>query len=322
MREAFPLYDRFPTLRAIPRAEICTLPTPVERVSIGGGREMLIKRDDLSAPVCGGNKARSLEFLLGGLKPGDGVITVGGAGSTHVLSTAIHAARRGISTEALRWRHDMNPAAEVVSARVNQMLSLNPENSAALAVIRARYRATRSRARFISIGGSVPLGVLGHVNAAFEIAGQIERGEMPQPERIVLPLGSGGTTAGLLLGFSIAGLGIEITGARVGPRFFVNRLAVLNLARRTAQLIRAFGGKFSNRIDSSLLRIEHSAYGGAYGRQFADASRAADVLHEASGIKLDDTYSAKAWLVAMREQSVAKGHVLFLLTFDARCLTN
>jgi 1-aminocyclopropane-1-carboxylate deaminase/D-cysteine desulfhydrase-like pyridoxal-dependent ACC family enzyme len=126
----------------------------------------------------------------------------------------------------------------------------------------------------------------------------------------------------LLLGFSIAGLRIEVVGARVGPRFFVNRIAVLELARRTGQLIRRLGGQFSDRVDPSLLRVEHSVYAGGYGRPFPEATAAADVLHEASGIRLDDTYSAKAWLVAMNEQQVAKGHVLFLLTFDARCLTN
>ena len=66
-------------------------------------------------------------------------------------------------------------------------------------------RLTRA-AQYIPLGGSTPLGTLGHVNAALELADQVERGELPLPGRVVVPLGSGGTAAGLALGFAIAGL--------------------------------------------------------------------------------------------------------------------
>jgi len=60
------LYKRFPALRALPRAMLCTLPSPVEQVSgIEGASDLWIKRDDLNAPLMGGNKVRALEFLLG-----------------------------------------------------------------------------------------------------------------------------------------------------------------------------------------------------------------------------------------------------------------
>src|SRR6187200_916964 len=111
-----PLFERFPALASIPRARLCTLPSPVERLHRSSEHgEIWVKRDDLNAPVCGGNKVRSLEFLLGGLTRGDTVVTVGGEGSTHVLSTAIHAARIGVATTAVRWRHDMNPIATQIS---------------------------------------------------------------------------------------------------------------------------------------------------------------------------------------------------------------
>src|SRR3982751_2775431 len=106
----FPLFDRFPALRQIPRVELCTLPSRVDSLD-KIAPALWIKRDDLNAPFCGGNKGRALEFLLGGLHDGDSVVTVGGAGSTHVLATALHAARIGVSTYALRWRHAMNPIA-------------------------------------------------------------------------------------------------------------------------------------------------------------------------------------------------------------------
>ena len=320
--EPFPLFDRFPALSSVPRVRLCRLPSPVERVEVPGEGEFWIKRDDLNSPVCGGNKARSLEFLLGGLKTGDTVVTVGGAGSTHVLCTAIHAASIGVRVEAMRWRHAMNPVAEKVDARVTTVTGRRSALYAPLSILHAGFYAARRRARLIPIGGSTPLGALGHVNAALELAGQVERMDLPRPDSVIVPLGSGGTTAGLLLGFAIAGLPITVVGARVGPRLFVNRSAVLRLARRTAALIGRITGESLPRIDPSRLRIVHDVYGGAYGRSLPRASGAAAILQTSAGIGLDDTYSAKAWVAALDEVRRSKGTTLFWLTFDARCLTN
>ena len=151
---------------------------------------------------------------------------------------------------------------------------------------------------------------------------QIKAGVLPMPEKIVLPLGSGGTTAGLLLGLAIAGLPIEVVGARVGPRAVVNRRRVLSLAGRTASLINRLTGERLPEIDPSRLRIVHDVYGGAYGRPLAAADDAAVILRDAARIRLDGTYSAKAWVAALAESQSTKGAVLFWLTFDARCLTN
>ena len=309
-------------LAVLPRARLCSLPSPVERLD-AIDPDLWIKRDDLNAPVCGGNKARALEFLLGGMGEGDTVVTTGGAGSTHVLATAIHAASLGIRTISTRWIHDMNPAAEGVSAHIASLTDYSRiHRSPVLALAAARYRALAPRARYLPIGGSTPLGILGHVSAALELATQISSGEMPMPERIVIPVGSGGTVAGLLLGFAIARLDIEVVGARVGPRLFVNRKKVLSLARRTSDLIATITGDRPPSVNPSRLRMVHHVYAGAYGRPLPRAFDAATILHDATGIRLDDTYSAKAWVAALDERSTKRGPLLFWLTFDATCLTS
>ena len=318
----FPLFERFPALAKISRVALCTLPSPVEPLT-AIREDLWIKRDDLNAPACGGNKVRALEFLLGGLAEGDTVFTMGGTGSTHVLSTAIHASRLGVTTAALRWNHDMNATAERVSQRIEGSFAGSRGKANPLAAIAiTRYRSLVARGRYIAIGGSAPLGILGHVNAALELAEQISRGEMPMPSRVILPLGSGGTTAGLLLGFAIAKLPIEVVGARVGPRAFVNRTKVFSLVRKTARLIRKLSGEEIPSVDRSRLRIVQTVYGGGYGRPLARASRAAKLLHDTTGIVLDETYSAKAWTAALEEPVSRKGPILFWLTFDPSCLTS
>src|SRR5215218_5024930 len=116
--DTIPLVRRFPALAAIPRARLGRFPTPVEHLD--GFRDvdsLWVKHEDLSSDLLGGNKVRSLEFLLGRIGKDDTVLTIGGEGSTHVLATAVHAARLGAKTIAVRWRHDMHPTAQEVGGR-------------------------------------------------------------------------------------------------------------------------------------------------------------------------------------------------------------
>ena len=88
-----PLFDRFPALRRLPRAALGSFPSPVEHLPGASGRPpMWLKREDLDVEPrhLGGNKVRALEFLLGDVRPGDIIVTLGGEGSTHVLATAVH----------------------------------------------------------------------------------------------------------------------------------------------------------------------------------------------------------------------------------------
>ena len=317
--DELPLFRRFPALRAVPRVQLCNLPSPVHSLA-RIAPELWIKRDDLNADQCGGNKARSLEFLLGPVRAGDVVLTVGGAGSTHVLATALHAGRLGARTIAERWRHDMNPSATRVAERIASRCESRVRMLMPIALARTYARSLRRGAHYVPLGGSTPLGVLAHVNAGLELIDQVNAGALPKPARIVLPLGSGGTTAGIALAMAIAGVDVVICGARVAARVAANRWRVLRLARRTAHLIERLTQEPLPKIEPSAVEVRHDVFGGAYGRPLARARAAAEELREAYGIELDETYSAKAFVAARDLALRDVGPTLFWLTFDARCL--
>lgn len=317
---SFPLYDRFPALRAIPRVSLCVLPSPVELATIDG-TDVWIKTDGLNAAVCGGNKVRALEFLLAGIQAGETVLTVGGEGSTHVLATATHARRLGARVIGIRWRHEMNHSAYRVADMIADECVLSPVyGNTAIALLRAQLTRLTQQCRYIPIGGSTPLGVLAHVNAALELAAQVRAGELPAPTRVVVPLGSGGTVAGLSLGFAIAGLDTATIAVQVTPAIVANRLHVKRLISRTARLIERTTGERIARVPAQLLGIVRDAYGGAYGRLLPAATAAAHDLESATGIRLDDTYSAKAFVIALELARRADGTTLFWDTFDSRLL--
>ena len=318
--DPLPLVRRFPALSAIPRARLGRFPTPVERLD--GFRDvdsLWVKHEDLSSDALGGNKVRSLEFLLGRVSRGDTVLTLGGVGSTHILGTAVHASRLGAKTIAVRWRHDMHPAAEEVAERA---LAECAETVTASNVVTAAWPLLRlrlaRRAHYIPLGGSTPLGTLGHVNAALELADQVDAGELPHPVRVVVPLGSGGTAAGLALGFAIAGLETTLVGARVGPRIGANRSRVLRLAEQTRHLIARYTGRIPPAVRGDRVVVSHDLYAGAYARPHPTAEHAAVLVDALRGWRLDATYSAKAFAVALDMASAHGTPTLFWMTFDAR----
>lgn len=295
-----------------------------------GGGELWVKRDDLDAAEYGGNKVRALEFLLGEVREGDEVLTLGGEGSTHVLATAAHGRRLGARVTAVRWRHEMSPLAHRVARRADELatrvVSAGSAPEALLRVGLLRWKAHRAarrgapRTHYVPIGGSTPLGVLGHVESGLELAAQVADGLLPAPARVVVALGSGGTAAGLALGFSIAGLETTVVGARVGPRLAATRGRALRLAAATGRLIERSAGQRLPRLDPSRLAVDHDVYGGAYGRPLAAGEDAATLLRETSGLSLDPTYSAKAAAAALRLARSSAGPTLFWLTFDGRKL--
>lgn len=314
---ALPLIRRFPALAEIPRVPLGHGGTPVVHLSTLSPN-LWIKRDDLFADPLGGNKVRALEFLLGGVQPGDLVVTVGSYGSTHALAVATYAKRLGARVYIGRWKQEMNSAAGQVGAQIERIADEAPVFANPIrAIIWAWTRRARG-ARWIPAGGSSPLGVLGHVNAGLELVDQLDSGVFPEPESVVVPLGTGGTAAGLVLAFAIAERPITVVGVRVVPRIVARQSRVRQLARATARLIERASGGVVPPIRPDRFEIAHEMYGGAYGRETDAGRSAAERLRRVSRTGLDATYSAKAFAHALERAS--RGPTLFWLTFDSRIL--
>ena len=315
------LETRYPRLATtLARVDLGVCETPVEWWQVDGV-SLLAKRDDLSAAGCGGNKVRALELLFGEVKPGRTLLTVGATGSTHALAVAVHGARLGLRTEVITWPQETHRVADATSSRLRTLAAVTPARSVAEAYLRVAMRRVRGGVHWIPAGGSVPLGALGHAAVGFELVDQLMRGGLPLPDQVVAPLGSGGTVAGLLVGFALSGLETRLVGVRVVPRIVANRARVLRLAARTHALLARLAGVTLPPIQADRLEIHDDAYGGAYGRESRAARLAADALADAGGPRLDSTYSAKAFGVALhRARSAPDDRILFWLTFDGRWL--
>jgi D-cysteine desulfhydrase len=316
------LLARYPRLaESLPHVDLGVTETPLERWRLGQAT-ILVKRDDLSAPLLGGNKVRALEFLLAGVREGDVLLTAGATGSTHALSVARYGAHLGAVTRVVTWPQETHATARATGDRLHQLCDVRATGSVVSAYARILARRLGSRGvRWIPAGASVPLGAVGHVSAALELAAQLEASGDAAPHQLVVPLGSGGTLAGLLVGHALAGSRTRIVGVRVVPGVVANRRRVLRLARATHALVARLSGVALPPLDESRLSIDESEYGGAYGRETASGTAAAAQLRDAGGPALEGTYSAKALAAALaRARRAPDERVLFWLTFDGRWL--
>jgi D-cysteine desulfhydrase len=184
-----------------------------------------------------------------------------------------------------------------------------------------RYTA-RDRGRrpyLLPPGGSTPLGALGYVNAALELAKQVSAGEVPEPEAIVLAVGSGGTAAGLALGLGLAGMRSKVVGVAITRAPTTWALTVRRMAMETARLIRNAGAPG---VEARLAEVAvfDQWLGGGYGRATRESEEALRLAATEEGVILDPTYTAKtmAGLTAMSLSREFRGPVLYWHTYDAR----
>jgi D-cysteine desulfhydrase len=170
-------------------------------------------------------------------------------------------------------------------------------------------------------GGSSRVGVLGYVEAALEIAAQVEDGILPEPAHVVVPVGTGGTAAGLALGLQLAGLRTRVVGIVVNDQLRLDGPVIARLARRTAALLEHRGAQLggSLRIEPDMFNLTRDQIGAGYGHPTETASRAAGLAAE-EGLQLDPVYTAKAMagLLALRAEGRLGGSVLFIHTDGPR----
>lgn len=310
------LFDLFPALRAsVPWVSLGVLPTPVESAPrvVSAARaagELWLKRDDLSSPVYGGNKLRLLEHLFGEARARGcaRVYSSGAVGSNFAVATALHAPRAGLEPGAICFPEPLTVEGErshrVVCerARVVEIAHWSLLPVAAERVRRQDEREGR-RTQVLSQVSLSPESLFGYVAAGFELRQQIARQECPAPARIVLPIGSAATAAGILAGLSLGkklGLGAgapALDAVRIAAWPLSRRARVVALATKTlGRLAELTGDASLGLAPRELLPVTlvTDQLGPGYPHGTPAGAAARQLFADAGFPILDDTYSAKA----------------------------
>jgi D-cysteine desulfhydrase len=333
------LFSTWPALEEhIDAVALGNFPTPVERLTsieqeLGTG-PLFVKRDDLSAEEYGGNKVRTLEVLFGRARAlgAREIIATGMFGSNHAVATVLHAPRVGLLPGAVLCPQPHSAAAvenlRVTLARAERLVIVPHWSCAPYGIWRAHGRGRV----VMPPGGATPLGALGYVGAALELAAQIARGELSAPRRIYVGVGSTCTTAGLLVGLAHAarlGLGFrerpEVVAVRVTPWPVTARFRIVGLAVRTSKLLASLTGNASLALSPSELgrglHVDGAELGPGYGEPSSGGRLAIALFRKLGLFELDTTYSSKAaagFLAGARRER--DGSSLFWSTKSTRSL--
>ncbi len=329
------LHDRFPALRAtLPHVALGAGPTPVRRLRAVEAVEAWVKEDGRYGGTYGGNKVRKLEWALPDAQRRGArtILTFGALATNHGLATALYARRLGMRTALVLVDQPLDEHVRAQLARLRasgaalHLTHTTPRTVAALPWLLARHASWRGgRPRlpyYLPVGGSSPVGVLGYVEAALELGEQVRAGALPEPAHVVVPVGSGGTLAGLALGLRLAGLRSRAIGVVVNDRLRLDSARSARLAGRVAELLRARGANLpaGELVRPGDVMLPREWLGAGYGHATPQAAAAAELLRDADGLALDPVYAAKAMaglLALARRGELAGGPVLFVATGDA-----
>jgi D-cysteine desulfhydrase len=323
------LHERYPVVRErLPHLPLGEGPTPVrplEALSAGGRAPVWMKDDGaFGSGPWGGNKVRKLEWLLPeALRRGRTILTFGGLGTNWGLATALYGREHGVRTA-------LALVDQPVDDRVGAQLERLRASGAVLHFTRTKRRTVlalpwllaRHRPYVLPAGGSSPLGVLGYVDASFEIADQVASGALPEPSHAVVAIGSAGSVAGLALGLRLAGLRTRAVGVPVTRELRTDPDSIARLAGRAAKLLRSRGAVVEAEPPApGDLTVLDGWIGAGYGHPTAEGAAAAAAAREGDGLELDPVYTAKA-MAALRGENAngrfGDGPVLYVHTDGPR----
>lgn len=299
-------------LAAIPSLSLGHLPTPLEpaerlRAALGDAQASVpglwIKRDDEIGLAIGGNKVRKLAYLLADAQARGArkVVSFGGLQSNFLRTMTSACARLGLEAHCLYFEHP--PTRMSGNLLLVQLMGGRPHfvplgGNAGPRQLRITNLLVRLVAGllpgigwrgvyFIPVGGHSPLGCVSYVPTAREIVEQAAAAGF-RPTHVVAAAGSGGTVAGLLAGFRLLRVPIQVVGVDVGNLWRGFRQDILHMAEAVTTLLGS-PEKFSPG-DLTL----HPGYGPGYARPHRPAEEAIELVARSEGLLLDPVYTGKA----------------------------
>ena len=337
-----PLARAFPGTASLPGAGIATLPTPVDQLpelaQVLGVSRLMVKRDDLTSAVYGGNKVRKLELLLGeALAEGrKAVITYGAYGSNHALATAVHARALGLEPHAVLSPQAPGPfAAATLRAHAGLGTVLYPVDGwdGAREAVRAKQVLVERDGIApyeIPMGGTNSLGAIGYVNAAIELVDQLREinagidgaslADYLRPDFIFVAAGTLGTAIGLAIGLAAIGAHTRVVAVRVTPSEVASEDVAVALTEQTVAHLRSLDPTFPDlSYDDLVFTLREDWFEPGYGVVTHQTEEAVSIA-AAAGLKIETTYTGKAFAALIddaREHDIAGQQVLFWDTYNS-----
>ena len=310
-------------LSRTPRVPLLPGPTPLHRASrflreYDGA--VYIKRDDMTGIGPGGNKIRSLEFLLGeAVDRGCDTVLVAGPGQSNLCTlTAAACARLGLECQVV---HNCGkPEERQGNLLLNQLLGVESHFLGPVdAQVRAEFveqlardcAAAGKKPYIVRNGATTGRGALGYTAAVPELMEQCRRQGI---ENLTLfaPGGNGGVAAGLVYGNALMGRPFRIVIVSVEDE----REVLLEHIASTIREAEAITGLACPGGVEELCEVTDDYRGRGWGVNTTESAQAVLDFIRSEGIFVENVYNSKV-LVGMRhwaEQGRVSGPICYLHT--------
>ncbi len=279
--------------------------SPVQEIRLPmletAGVQLLVKREDMNHPFVSGNKWWKLRYNLEeAIRQKKKILTFGGAYSNHLYATA--AAANELSIESI------GIVRGELTLPLNPTLAFVKKNGMTLEYVsREQYRTKTSEDfirglhnRFgdfylIPEGGTNSLAIKGCIELAQEL-------KTIAHDQLILPVGTGGTITGLIIGFEGKH---KIIGVSVLKGDFLEE-EILHLLSKEKKGDEAYGN----------WRVLTSYHHGGYGRVSRELVEFMHMMREGNNLPLDPVYTCKLLWAVMEEVkkgSFARGTTILAL---------
>lgn len=293
--------------------DIANLPTPEQKVKFDGA-EFTIKRDDFTGTEFSGNKIRKLEYLLADAvsKKAEKLYTCGGIQSNHARATAFAGVKYGLKSRLYLRGEDtgiyegnlflnkfLGAELKFVTQEeydnIDEIMAQDAQNDSAEVYV-------------IPEGGSNEIGAWGYVDFIKEVFSNKDSNEY---SGVLSACGSGGTSAGMLVGSQLNNLDLDIYVINVcnDEEHFRNRIEKI-----VENMISKY--QLGLDIDFSRLKIFDGFSEEGYTNIIDPKLEVIRKLCRETGILLDPVYTGKAFY-AYREKFIKTGEaekILFVHT--------
>ncbi len=281
---------------SIQRKLLANLPTPLAEVEFRGAK-FRIKRDDLTGSEVSGNKIRKLEFIIADAqrKNKTKIYACGGIQSNFCRAAVAAAVMSGLQSRVyLKGSPEDNDSGNHFLQKLfgAEIIYLTAEEYKEVDSIMT-MDAMEENAYVIPLGGSTPVGTLGYVEFIKELDWQTDTGEI---SGVISALGSGGTTAGMLLGAALYAPHLKIYGVSVAFETEIIREKVISLSRECA-------GKYypGTEINEENLVIIDNFPAEGYDEISLEKLELLSEFARSTGILLDPVYTGKAFYSFYKE---------------------
>ncbi len=299
-------------------------PAPAFSKALGGEVNIYIKRDDLLPGAAGGNKTRKLDFCIADAldKGADALITCGAIQSNHCRLTLSWAVKEGIpcylvleERVAGTYKPDgsgNNLLYQILGAKGISVVPDGTDIEAEMEKLAGKLRNEGKTPYIIPGGASNEIGALGYVTCAEETMLQLNKLGLAI-DNIIVPSGSTGTHAGMIVGLYGNNVNIPVHGINVGRSKEEQEILVKTLVDKTSIKV-----GLKTEIPQAAVLCYDEYVGPGYSISTQEMIDAVKLLARTEAILLDPVYSGKtmAGLIGLLRKGVfAKGsNLLFLHT--------